>query len=247
MSYNHAKRHTISKKNTQRENLEISWSATKTWSFSGPPTYSKSKYTWKAILVPSALHRKVYHLSLTALHLTWWRPLENKLDITALGPNSYLWLKNTAKIHILIHTPCARKLDCKQEKEIQEIQYNRYVQQYRYNTDAIWRNTRNTIQWIHAAIQIQYGCHMENYKVQPCSLVNSTILGGKCKDQPSNFTALDSSSVRSMLGDSQLVAKQLWPDFYNMQMSYDTEKWPIVSEQLTIWPLKSIKVNKSSF
>ena len=27
------------------------------------------------------------------------------MDIEALGPNSYLWLKNTAKIHILIHTP----------------------------------------------------------------------------------------------------------------------------------------------
>ena len=71
-------RHTSSKKNMWREDLEISWPVTKTWSFSGPPTYSKSKYTWKAILVPSALHRKVYHLSLTALHLTWWRPLENK-------------------------------------------------------------------------------------------------------------------------------------------------------------------------
>ena len=64
---------------------------------------------------------------------------------------------------------------------------------------------------------------MEKYKVQPCSLVNSSILDGKCKDQPFNFTALDSSSVRSMLGDSKLGAKQLQPDFSTMQMSYDTE------------------------
>ena len=167
-----------------------------------------------------------------------------QVDITALGPNSYLWLKNTAKIHILIHTPCARKLDCKQETEIflkihntmdmysntdtiwmlyGEIQYNEYLQQYRYNMDAIWRNTRNTIQQICTAIQIQYGCHTEKYKVQPHFLINNTILGGRCKDQPFNFTALDSSSVRSMLGDTELVAKQLWPDFSNMQMSYDTE------------------------
>ena len=54
--------------------------------------------------------------------------------------------------------------------EIQEIQYNRYVQQYRYNTVAMWRNTRNTIQQICTAIQIQYGCHTEKYKVQPHSL-----------------------------------------------------------------------------
>ena len=26
-------------------------------------------------------------------------------------------------------------------REIQEIQYNGYIQQYRYNMDAIWRNT----------------------------------------------------------------------------------------------------------
>ena len=36
---------TVSKKNTQREDLEISWPVTKTWSFSGPPICSKSKYT----------------------------------------------------------------------------------------------------------------------------------------------------------------------------------------------------------
>ena len=32
---------------------------------------------------------------------------QEQVDIVALGPNSYLWLKNTAKIHILIHTPNA--------------------------------------------------------------------------------------------------------------------------------------------
>ena len=78
MSHHHAKRCAVSEMNMQRENLEISWSATKTLSFSGPPTYFQSKYTWKAISVPSAQHRRVNHLSLTALHLTWWRPLENK-------------------------------------------------------------------------------------------------------------------------------------------------------------------------
>ena len=33
------------------------------------------------------------------METTW-----EQVDITASGPNSYLWLKNTAKIHILIHT-----------------------------------------------------------------------------------------------------------------------------------------------
>ena len=36
-----------------------------------------------------------------------------QVDIVALGPNSYLWLKNTAKIHILIHTPNAGESDCR--------------------------------------------------------------------------------------------------------------------------------------
>ena len=47
------------------------------------------------------------------METTW-----EQVDITALGPNSYLWLKNTAKIHILIHTPYAGEWDCKQETEI---------------------------------------------------------------------------------------------------------------------------------
>ena len=47
------------------------------------------------------------------METTW-----EQVDITALGPNSYLWLKNTAKIHILICTPCVGEWDCKQETEI---------------------------------------------------------------------------------------------------------------------------------
>ena len=39
------------------------------------------------------------------------------MDIVALGPNSYLWLKNTAKIHILIHTPNAGESDCRPRTE----------------------------------------------------------------------------------------------------------------------------------
>ena len=39
------------------------------------------------------------------------------MDIVALGSNSYLWLKNTAKIHILIHTPNARESDFRSRTE----------------------------------------------------------------------------------------------------------------------------------
>ena len=46
------------------------------------------------------------------METTW-----EQVDITALGPDSYLWLKNKAKIRILIHAPCVRKLDCKQETD----------------------------------------------------------------------------------------------------------------------------------
>ena len=47
------------------------------------------------------------------MQTTW-----EQVDITALGPNSYLQLKNTAKICILICTPCVGEWDCKQEIEI---------------------------------------------------------------------------------------------------------------------------------
>ena len=40
------------------------------------------------------------------------RATQEQVDIVALGPNSYLWLKNTAKIRILIHTPDAGESDC---------------------------------------------------------------------------------------------------------------------------------------
>ena len=42
---------------------------------------------------------------------------QEQVDIVALGPNSYLWLKNTAKIHILICTPNARESDCRSRTE----------------------------------------------------------------------------------------------------------------------------------
>ena len=38
---------------------------------------------------------------------------QKQVDIVALGPNLYLWLKNTSKIHILIHTPNAGESDCR--------------------------------------------------------------------------------------------------------------------------------------
>ena len=41
---------------------------------------------------------------------------QEQVDIVALGPDSYLWLKNTAKIHILIHTPNAGESDCSLEQ-----------------------------------------------------------------------------------------------------------------------------------
>ena len=42
---------------------------------------------------------------------------QEQVDIVALGPNSYLWLKNTAKIHILIHTPNAGESDWRSRTE----------------------------------------------------------------------------------------------------------------------------------
>ena len=46
------------------------------------------------------------------METTW-----EQVDIVALGPNSYLWLKNTAKSHILIHTPNARESDWRSRTE----------------------------------------------------------------------------------------------------------------------------------
>ena len=45
------------------------------------------------------------------------RATQEQVYIVALGPNSYLWLKNTAKIHILIHTPSAGESDCNSRTE----------------------------------------------------------------------------------------------------------------------------------
>ena len=45
------------------------------------------------------------------------RDTQEQVDIVALGPNSYLWLKNTAKIHILICTPNAGESDCSSRTE----------------------------------------------------------------------------------------------------------------------------------
>ena len=42
---------------------------------------------------------------------------QEQVDIVALGPNLYLWLKNTAKIRILIHTPNAGESDCRSRTE----------------------------------------------------------------------------------------------------------------------------------
>ena len=158
-----------------RENLEISWPATKSWSFSEPPTYSKSKYTWKAILVPSALHWGSVSLEfdnspLKMIETTW-----EQVDITALGPDSYLWLKNT----------------------VQNSYFDSYPLCWRIGLQA-----GNKIE-----LQTQRGAHLE------------TQIGSK--------TALT------------------WFLWYANELWH--RKWPIVSKQLTIWPLKSIKVNKSSF
>ena len=49
--------------------------------------------------------------------LTLMRPTQEQVDIVALGPDLYLWLKNTAKIRILIHTPNAGESDCSSRTE----------------------------------------------------------------------------------------------------------------------------------
>ena len=108
MSHHHAKRCTASKKNMWREDLDISWLVTKTWSFSGPPTCSKSKYIYlKSYLSAFSTKQKGESFEFDSSPLNMMETTQEQVDITALGPNSYLWLKNTAKIHILSHTPYA--------------------------------------------------------------------------------------------------------------------------------------------
>ena len=105
MSHHHAKRCAVSKKNMQREDLEISWPVTQTWSFSGPPTFSKSKYIWKSYLSAFSTKQKGESIESDSSPLNMMETTQEQVDIIALGPNSYLWLKNTAKIRILICTP----------------------------------------------------------------------------------------------------------------------------------------------
>ena len=91
-----------------REDLEISWSVTKTWSFSGPPTYSQSKYIHlKNYLSAFSTKQKGESIKSGSSPLNMMETTQEQVDVVALGPNSYLWLKNTAKLHILIHTPNA--------------------------------------------------------------------------------------------------------------------------------------------
>ena len=42
---------------------------------------------------------------------------QEQVDIVVLGPNLYLWLKNTAKFRILIYTPNAGESDCRSRTE----------------------------------------------------------------------------------------------------------------------------------
>ena len=57
--------------------------------------------------MPSALNKRVNQLSPDSSPLNMMETTQEQVDIIALDPNSYLWLKNTAKIRILIHTPNA--------------------------------------------------------------------------------------------------------------------------------------------
>ena len=42
---------------------------------------------------------------------------QEQVDVVALGPSLYLWLKSAARIHILIHTPNAGESDCRSRTE----------------------------------------------------------------------------------------------------------------------------------
>ena len=70
MSHNHAKGHTPSEKNTWRKNRDFHDLQTKLGPFQDHPHPPKVNILKKAILAPLTLHREVYHLSLTTLHLT---------------------------------------------------------------------------------------------------------------------------------------------------------------------------------
>ena len=57
-------------------------------------------------------HRECESTESDSSPLNMTRPTREQVDTVALGPDSYLWLKNTAKIRILIHTPNAGEPDC---------------------------------------------------------------------------------------------------------------------------------------
>ena len=91
MSYHHAKRCAAHKKNMQREDLETSWPATQTWSFSGHPHISRVEIYLKSY--PSTFSTRlnikgVNQLSLTASPLNMMRATQEQVDIVVLGPNS---------------------------------------------------------------------------------------------------------------------------------------------------------------
>ena len=144
--------------------------------FQDHPHPPKGKYTWKSY---HDEHREVYHLSLTTLHLDMIETTWEQVDITALGSDLYLWLKNIAKIYILIHTPCVREWDCRLENRIYPKIHKRGVH---LETCEIWQQN------------------------------SSDLISPLCK--------------------------------WVMTRKMTNSQW--TSEQLTIWPLKSMKVNKSS-
>ena len=72
--------------------------------------------------LPSTFSTKLKHKGCESTEsdsspLNMMRATQEQVDIVALGPNSYLCLKNTAKIHILIHTPNAGESDCSPRTE----------------------------------------------------------------------------------------------------------------------------------
>ena len=106
MSYNHAKGHTPSKENMWSKNIEISMTCNKTQSFSGWPTSSKKvnilekSYLGVSNTSQGSVPLEFDNPPLNLIEITW-----KQVDITALGPDLYIWLKNRAMIHISIHTP----------------------------------------------------------------------------------------------------------------------------------------------
>ena len=72
---------------------------------------------------------------------------QEQVDIVALGPNSYLWLKNIAKIHILICTPNAGESDWRSRTEkstyfgilhVVEPQKEAYLEMHKMAIEQLW-------------------------------------------------------------------------------------------------------------